>query len=65
MPAGLPWVLKIPADESPVEIDALVNFAKKVGRLVTLATEMRNYAEKKLSWDVKMKCLVNFVQDNI
>ena len=65
LPAGLPWVLKIPADESPVEIDALVNFAKKVGRLVTLATEMRNYAEKKLSWDVKMKCLVNFVQDNI
>ena len=65
LPARLPWVLKIPADESPVEIDALVNFAEKVGRLATLATEMRNYAEKKLSWDVKMKCLVNFVQDNI
>jgi len=65
LPAGLPWVLKIPADESPVEIDALVNFAEDVSQLPSLAKEMRDYAEKKLSWDVKMKRLAKFVQDNI
>lgn len=65
LPAGLPWVLKVPADESPVEIDALVNFAEDVSKLPSLAKEMRDYAEKKLSWDVKMKRLARFVQDNI
>ena len=65
LPAGLPWVLKIPADESPVEIDALVNFAEDVSKLPSLAKEMRAFAESKLSWTVKMKGLAEFVLDNI
>lgn len=65
LPARLPWVLKIPADESPVEIDALVNFAEEVGKISSLAQEMRAFAESKLSWTVKMKGLAEFVQDNI
>jgi hypothetical protein len=65
LPAGLPWVLKIPADESPVEIDALVNFAEDVSKLPSLAKEMRAFAEARLSWTVKMKGLARFVQDNI
>ena len=65
LPAGLPWVLKIPADESPVEIDALVNFAEDVSKLPFLAKEMRAFAESKLSWTVKMKGLAEFVLDNI
>jgi glycosyltransferase involved in cell wall biosynthesis len=65
LPAGLPWVLKIPADESPVEIDALVNFAQEVDKIPFLAKEMRAFAESKLSWTVKMKGLAEFVLDNI
>jgi glycosyltransferase involved in cell wall biosynthesis len=65
LPAGLPWVLKIPADESPVEIDALVNFAEEVGKISSLAKEMRAFAESKLSWTVKMKGLADFVLDNV
>lgn len=65
LPARLPWVLKIPADESPVEIDALVNFAKEVGKISSFAKEMRAFAEARLSWTVKMKGLAKFVQDHI
>ena len=65
LPPGLPWVLKIPADESPVEFDALVNFAEDVSKLHSLAKEMRTFAESKLSWTVKMKGLAEFVLDNI
>jgi glycosyltransferase involved in cell wall biosynthesis len=65
LPAGLPWVLKIPADESPVEIDTLVNFAEGVSKLPSLAKEMRAFAEARLSWRVKMKGLAEFVLDNI
>jgi hypothetical protein len=65
LPPGLPWVLKITADESPVEFDALVNFAEDVSKLPSLAKEMRAFAESKLSWTVKMKGLARFVQDNI
>jgi glycosyltransferase involved in cell wall biosynthesis len=65
LPARLPWVLKIPADESPVEIDALVSFAEDVSKLPSLAKEMRAFAESKLSWTVKMKGLAEFVLDNI
>jgi hypothetical protein len=49
LPAGLPWVLKIPADESPVEIDALVNFAEDVSKLPSLAKEMRAWRSIPLS----------------
>ena len=65
LPAGLPWVLKIPADESPVEIDVLVNFAEDVSKLPSLTKKMRVFAESKLSWKVKMNRLAKFVQDNI
>lgn len=64
-PAGLPWVLRIPADESPVEINVLVNFAEEVSKIPSLAKEMRTFAESKLSWTVKMKGLARFVRDNI
>jgi glycosyltransferase involved in cell wall biosynthesis len=65
LPARLPWVLKIPADESPVEVDVFVNFAEDVSKLPSLAKEMRAFAESKLSWTVKMKGLAEFVLDNI
>lgn len=63
--AGLPWVLKIPADKSPVEVDTLITFAEKVSKSPSLVKEMRTFAESKLSWTVKMKGLARFVLNNI
>lgn len=43
-----PFVLKFPADDSPVNIDEIINFLRKKE---FDAWEIRSYAEKNLSWD--------------
>jgi len=64
-PDDLPWLLKIPADDSPVDIHALVDFAREVHKRSSLAEEMREFALTRLSWEAKMKWLVDFVRENI
>lgn len=54
--AGLPFVHQVPADDSPVDIPALLAF---FDRLVVdwpdYPSLMRAYAENHLTWDVKMR----------
>ncbi len=61
LPDHLPWVYRVPPNESPIEIDQLISFAKSTTEFPFLAKKMRTYAEKKLSWDVKMRQLLEFV----
>ncbi len=63
--SSISWVLKVPADDTPIDINILVDFARQVDKRPSLAIEMRRYAETRLSWSSKMRQLVDFVQHNI
>lgn len=61
-PSTFPYVLHLPADESPVDIEQVVEFAKRVCTDLDHPLKMRHYAEKNLDWSVKMKKLKNFLE---
>jgi len=56
----LPYVFKVPADESPVDLDGILS---QLGEHQTHRErqEMRSYAEQHLSWDSKMKTLLEVI----
>jgi glycosyltransferase involved in cell wall biosynthesis len=61
-PADFPYVLQLPADESPIDIERVLAFAKKVCANPDHPQKMRRYAEEHLDWSVKMKKLKGFLE---
>jgi len=61
-PADFPYILHLPADESPIEIDQVLAFAKRVCTDPDHPQKMRRYAEEHLDWSVKMKRLKGFLE---
>ena len=61
-PADFPYVLQLPADESPIDIERVLAFAKKVCANPDHPQTMRRYAEEHLDWSVKMKKLKDFLE---
>ena len=64
-PAGTPWLHRIPADDSPLDIDTLVTFADRAYADSTTFGNMRRFAGNRLSWTNKMATLVDFVRREI
>lgn len=62
-PESFPYRLKVPADESPVNIQFVIKFVEKVYFDTNHASKMRSFAEKNLDWSVKMKGLISFMED--
>lgn len=56
------FVLKIPNDESPVEIHRIVEYAFYVLPNVGYTYEMRKFAEDNLDWRTKMSTLKSFLE---
>lgn len=61
-PYDFPYILKVPADESPIDVEEIIQFAGKVYSDPEHYLRMRAYAEKKLDWSVKMKRLKVFCE---
>ncbi|EAY31992.1 glycosyl transferase, group 1 family protein [Microscilla marina ATCC 23134] len=57
-----PYYLKIPGDDSPVNIEDVVSFAERVLQLENHPTEMRGFAESKVDFQLKMKQLKDFLE---
>lgn len=55
-----PYVLKAPADETPVDISSIINFYRQ---LTLTSQDIRNSIEN-LSWFHQMNCIVNNLQLN-
>jgi glycosyltransferase involved in cell wall biosynthesis len=59
-----PYVLKIPANEEPIDISAVVAFTKKIyaesGQRMT--GEIRDYAKKNIDYRGKVKGLMDFIE---
>ncbi|QSZ67889.1 glycosyltransferase [Methanofollis aquaemaris] len=61
-PVDFPYILYLPADESPIDIEGVLAFAKKVCGDPDHPQKMRRYAEEHLDWSVKMKTLKEFLE---
>ena len=61
-PSNFPYILHLPADESPIEIEEVLRFAKVVCADPDHPQKMRRYAEEHLDWSVKMKKLKGFLE---
>lgn len=53
-PEGLPFVLHIPQDNSPISIEDIMNFVHSLSSRFMLGKEMQNYARTHLSWRQKV-----------
>jgi len=57
-PDDFPYMLKVPADESPVDIEQILRFYDRIKER-EFVKEMREYAEKNLSWEAKLKPVID------
>ncbi|MBE5802220.1 MAG: glycosyltransferase family 4 protein [Clostridiales bacterium] len=57
--AGMPFCLKIPADDSPVPMEEAVAFALRMKEKPEIPAEMRRYARDHMSWEAPMKKALN------
>ncbi len=57
-PKGFPFLLELPADESPVDIQRIVDFFLKVEKIPDYPQQMNAYAEQNLTWFVNFKSVI-------
>ena len=55
-----PYIMKVPGDENPIDIEEIIRFAEKVYSDPEHHIKMRAYAKERLDWSVKMKRLKEF-----
>jgi glycosyltransferase involved in cell wall biosynthesis len=53
-----PFVFKIPANDEPIELEEIINFFKSNN---FIPEEIREYALKKLSWDIQMNKVIQLI----
>ncbi|GDY11459.1 hypothetical protein LBMAG53_03360 [Planctomycetota bacterium] len=64
LPDGNPGWLRLPADETPIDIPSIVAFARRCASLQPgLSQELRGFAENKLAWAPRMRHLTEFALD--
>jgi len=64
-PDDFPYSLKVPADESPIDMDQVLAFSSRVCQDPDHPGKMRHYASLHLYWSIKMKILKDFLEDLI
>jgi glycosyltransferase involved in cell wall biosynthesis len=61
-PFDFSYILQIPADESPINIERVIAFAQKISAEYDHPQQMRKYAETHLDWSIKMRKLTEFLK---
>lgn len=63
-PETFPFVYRIPKDDTPVDINQVVKWYESlVKEHPNYSIEMRKYAEENLSWDAKMKPVIEKIKE--
>lgn len=63
-PESFPYVFRIPQDDTPVDIDKVINWYEDLSKKhPDYSLEMRKYAEENLSWDAKMKPVIEKIKE--
>ncbi len=55
-----PFALRLPNDETPIDINAVVDFVQKCRRDPTIAQREREFAEENYDWKIIMKQILDF-----
>ncbi len=55
------YSFQVSDDETPIDIRALINFYKELTSNKDYVKDMRQYAEEKLDWKIKMKCILDYI----
>lgn len=63
MPKELPFVLYVPEGEEPIDMEAVVAFAKNAYKQSQLNETIRAYAVENVSWRSKVKEVLGYVND--
>jgi len=61
-PGDFPSILRLPSDESPIDMNQVIRFTSAISQDVDHAQKMRHYARENLDWSVKMKKLKVFLE---
>ena len=61
MPPELPYVQYVPEGETPIDITAIVDFAKRAYQLPDLNNSIRQYAEAHVSWKSKIGEVLSYL----
>jgi hypothetical protein len=62
-PEGTQFVHQVSADESPIDVAALLDFVNKLReRSPDYMMDMRRYAERRLTWKAKLEPIVRYVR---
>lgn len=64
-PDEFPYILKIPGDETFVDLEKVIIFANRVCLDPDHPQKMRQYAVEHLDWSIKMKKLKTFLEERI
>ena len=63
-PENLPYVKYIPLDESPVNIDSVIEFYKNISNnFPSYPSLIRKYAKENLTWDLKIKKVMKLMEN--
>ncbi|MFN4144949.1 MAG: glycosyltransferase [Runella sp.] len=57
-PSDFPFLLQVPADESAIDIETVLDFYQKVRQTPDYALQMHQYARQHLTWKAKMEKVV-------
>lgn len=61
-PDDFPYILRLPAEDSPIDMNQVIMFASRICQDVHHSHKMRQYASENLDWSVKMKKLKGFLE---
>jgi hypothetical protein len=56
------YFLSVPPDDRPVEMDQVVEFAERVLKTSEISVAMRDFAEQRVDWKIKMQHMWNFLK---
>ncbi len=60
VPDDAEFAVRLPADETPIDLDRVVELARRAGEDPELPTRMRAFAERHLDWTHKVRQLYDF-----
>jgi glycosyltransferase involved in cell wall biosynthesis len=64
-PNDFPYILRLAADESPINMEDIISFTHKIYNTPNHPFIMNKYAEKNLDWTVKVRKLKDFIEKNL
>lgn len=63
LPDGCEFAMKVPAEDTPIDMEAVIQFAVRTADLPDLAQRMRQHARERMDWKEKVRAMYSFVRD--